>query len=236
MELLSTWVDLTKKSSSSNKHASSDKTTSRGSDASGTVQGPGIASLLAMTKTARGKTAKTSNTQGAVRSTAFAHEGATNVEQDEEEHVAHASAWEELEVQRQTLDVTQETISEMFNIRIDGGEWQLERTGRSVYGMRCSTKRNTLVNVYCSNFGLKNSQAFELNVHGSYGTVLAAVWRWHVYTHASHWDAASRPEKFPWSTMHEAVLPEELQRELEGISDRSKTRLEAILNMTPPRV
>eukprot|EP00971_Amphidinium_carterae_P040883 802976-Amphidinium_carterae.1 len=218
LQLLSSAVDLSKRPSSERKESTVPSRPGSASAASDVMLRPGIATLLDLTHSGTqrrvGAAAASSTPMYAASGVAAAGEDG----QDEEEHVRLEAAWHDLESQRHNLDVSQDTMDEQFNIRVDGGEWQMQRTGRAVYGMRCSTKRKSLVAAYCSHFGQKGSQAFELNVHGAYGNPLGSVWRWIVYSHAIHWDREGRPDLFPWASMIEPVMPEALREELQGIS------------------
>eukprot|EP00971_Amphidinium_carterae_P235168 4666599-Amphidinium_carterae.2 len=236
LQQLTTAVDLTRRAAAAGTTV---KNTGRASSSHAVpdmLHGPGIASLMTLTKSARKIQQKPqSQLHSSIGAGDAAHDTAQDGQDPDEERLPHAAVWHDLESQRVNLDISQDCVAEHFNIRIDGGDWQLQRTGREVYGMRCSTKRNTLVQAYCTQFGLKQSQAFEMNVHGAYGSVLGAVWRYIVFVHATHWERSERPALFPWASMPEPVLPEELRHDLEGISGRSRARLDAIMGMTPPR-
>eukprot|EP00971_Amphidinium_carterae_P344554 6485012-Amphidinium_carterae.1 len=54
-------------------------------------------------------------------------------------------------------------MSKLFHISVIGGQWQLERTGRTVYGMRAQVRRHSELDNFCLANNIVRSAAFEYN-------------------------------------------------------------------------
>ena len=76
------------------------------------------------------------------------------------------TVWAELEDARTAQATQQATLEDCFCEHLLGGAWQVQRTGRVVYGVQSVIKPNTVVEACAKKFGLTKSAAFEYNVYG----------------------------------------------------------------------
>eukprot|EP00971_Amphidinium_carterae_P136209 2698929-Amphidinium_carterae.1 len=78
---------------------------------------------------------------------------------------------------RTSYEAKREVRLRMFKISLLGGQWQMDRTGRSVYGLRCDVVKHSLLDELATTWMLKRSASFEYNVYSQEGAeVLLDGW------------------------------------------------------------
>ena len=137
----------------------------------------------------------------------------------------------ELAQQRQELAESREVMNLHFRVAVLGGTWQVQRTGRSIYGLRCDIKATSPLHGWAQELALARSASFEYNVYGEQGAAdLAAAWRERLlFLHR----LSAEPGGVPDLGSTPFQLPEELQTKLEALSGRARKRYLQITQMKP---
>ena len=137
----------------------------------------------------------------------------------------------ELVQQRQELAESIDLNNLHFRVAILGGTWQVQRTGRSIYGLRCDIKATSPLHAWAQGLALARSASFEYNVYGEQAAShLAAVWRERLlFLHRVSAEEGTPPdlENSPFT------LPEELQASVDTLSGRARKRYLQIVQMKP---
>eukprot|EP00971_Amphidinium_carterae_P107886 2135982-Amphidinium_carterae.1 len=156
-------------------------------------------------------------------------------DEDGEEHASpFKQKLDELDRQRQE-DVVP-PWPEHFTTHLLGGTWQLERTGREVYGYRVDAKKSSFVAFVfkvLQSHGMRLSAAFEQHKFGESGSALCAdLWCHHALALATAFVNASEQGMPPESSIdfdaaryRETMLPR--------IPPQGRQRVEQIITMRP---
>lgn len=162
-----------------------------------------------------------------------ASEGAA--ESSEDEDAQYDQLFCALEEKRCVLKDDESLQQEMFRTSLLGGRWQLERRGRSVYGVRIDVKANSLASEFCGAFRLNKSASFEQNVYGEVaGNALAKLWGHRITFLATRWEASGKdPGHFPRECLAAYQPPEELRGVLQSLTDKALRRAQQIQALTP---
>ena len=137
----------------------------------------------------------------------------------------------ELLQQRQELAESKDLMNLHFRVAILGGTWQVQRTGRAIYGLRCDIKPTSPLHDWAPRVGLNKSASFEYNVYGEQAAShLAGVWRERLlFLHRLCEEQTGTPDL--QSTPFE--VPSELQTCLDALRGRAQKRYLQILQMKP---
>eukprot|EP00971_Amphidinium_carterae_P203029 4029064-Amphidinium_carterae.1 len=110
-----------------------ERKTSAGTSSGDTSKNKGLEALLKMTPDAPGPPRHVASQSMHSKSTSAEESCVQSEEQESDEETPLAEAWTSLEEARQTYKDTAENVDSEFYIRLDGGHWQRERTGRLIY-------------------------------------------------------------------------------------------------------
>eukprot|EP00971_Amphidinium_carterae_P349089 6490841-Amphidinium_carterae.1 len=195
------------------------------------VQRPWLQQLNAeMAKRKRGRTATMDNEDGA---------GSGSEEREDMENedmwYDHAHIVEAVTAARSAYEQKREVRLRMFKISLLGGQWQMQRTGRTVYGLRCDVVRNSVVDLLATAWGLHKSASFEHNVYTQSGAeTLVDAWMERMEWIATVWDEHGRPTKyFPSKASDTQGYSGELADRIRGLSARSRSRLAQFTSIWP---
>eukprot|EP00971_Amphidinium_carterae_P041792 821360-Amphidinium_carterae.2 len=146
------------------------------------------------------------------------------------EAVAHERA-ERREDMRSTLA---ESLSELFRWQVMGGSWQMERTGRSLYGVRVDIKAATSLHAFSSRFRLGLSASFEYNVYTeAHAEGFARLWAERILTLYEHYSACGESAEWTGRTCGTTTLSAELGEVLATLPKRAQTRVARIQVLRP---
>eukprot|EP00971_Amphidinium_carterae_P345783 6486913-Amphidinium_carterae.1 len=150
----------------------------------------------------------------------------------------YTAVFRELEASRAEIAAewapTETAHATKFTLQVQGGAWQVERTGRSLYGVRCFAKRNTTAEHMCRAFHLKMSAAFEFNVHGeAMASALGRLWVHRMSWLRDAWEASGMALAFPFGSLGEFEPPENISHLLSSANAKSLERHAAIASLLP---
>ena len=159
----------------------------------------------------------------------------TQPPQDNDDDEKYTAVFEKLEAQRQGVLEDDVTDEDLFRTSVLGGQWQMQRVGREVYGVRVDVRKDTFVWELCNTFNLFKSASFENNIYSEAGgSALSRLWKDRMKFLARVWDAAGRPaNKFPSEELQSYEPPEELKASLAAMQGRSLKRATAIKALQP---
>ena len=149
-----------------------------------------------------------------------------------DEPVSADGAWEDLrEARAQALE--HEDRSQHFREAVLGGAWNIERSGRALFGIRVDVMTNSVVHPFVKKFGLSLSASFEARVYGERdGHLLSVLWQKRVMGLYEFWVAHGKPDVYPTGLADSVLTGDEV-----GLPDRLKgralKRLNAILQLLP---
>ena len=148
---------------------------------------------------------------------------------------AFASVFEELDHERDVLDADPlALLADDFRWTLLGGEWQVQRTGRQVYGIRVDIKAHSPLHNFAVRFKLPRSSSFERNVYGSEGgQALAQLWSTRVSGLFLHWQSHHEPVVFPRDSVTPLEVPDSLRAACDALGPRGQKRLQTILELCP---
>ena len=151
------------------------------------------------------------------------------------EDEAYNSLFEDLEDQRCAVHAAFDTLADQFRTSLLGGDWQLRRTGRLVYGVRVDVKAGSAVADLCSTYSLNKSASFEQSVYGDeYGQALGKVFIHRLSFLTQVWEDLGRPVNgIPEEKLLGYVLTPDLEASLAGATGRVQQRLKKILALAP---
>eukprot|EP00971_Amphidinium_carterae_P107474 2128807-Amphidinium_carterae.2 len=152
---------------------------------------------------------------------------------DEEEH-AWDNVYKTVEMARQGWREAWGDTNTWFRSELSGGAWQMERTGREVYGTRINVKPHSPAHKMATRFNMPLSASFEINVYGNEtGTVLAQIFE-HVMSHYTVcWLESGEPELWDAVELTEVVLPPHLLIDESASNTKTKKRLRELLAIRP---
>eukprot|EP00971_Amphidinium_carterae_P134129 2657816-Amphidinium_carterae.1 len=81
----------------------------------------------------------------------------------------HKAVLEAVQSAKNIYESRKEIRQRMFKVSLLGGRWQVERTGRSVYGLRCDIGKNTTLHLMAVTWHINKSASFEYNVYSEHG-------------------------------------------------------------------
>eukprot|EP00971_Amphidinium_carterae_P332217 6466258-Amphidinium_carterae.1 len=122
----------------------------------------------------------------------------------------------------------------MFTVAILGGKWNLERTGRKLYGSRYDVRKDTPAHRCCVLHDMKLSASFDYHAHGEdVSARLARLYKAKVMHVTRHWLSTGSEAKLlscPLFVLPDDLVPPEPAQKL------SLRRWTEYLNMGPPVV
>eukprot|EP00971_Amphidinium_carterae_P042832 841792-Amphidinium_carterae.3 len=143
-------------------------------------------------------------------------------------------AWSQLELLAASEPSEAEVLQEHFIIKVLGGNWNIERAGRRLFGMRTDIKPTSDIWTFADNFGLHKSASFE---HELYGEVpahtLCLLWQKRIMQIFDVWVSAESPASMSALTIPDMVPSESDTVALSELPARGQTRLKAIPSMRP---
>ena len=138
-----------------------------------------------------------------------------------------------LENQRCVLrgDVT--AHSDMFRTSLLGGQWQVERTGRTIYGVRVDAKPGTTAAELCAAFKLTKSASFERSVYGEEGgSFLSKLWIHRMSFLCAAWEETGKAKKgLSQQDLSKYELPAEMEAKMQALEGKSLARARGILKI-----
>ena len=158
------------------------------------AQNPWIASFLASQDT-KSRAASSTASKGASSTDAAAVPACETAGETEPLQDIFDQAFSALEAARQEDHIPNGQDGFVFSLL--AGQWQIKRTGRTVYGHRCDCKRDSLARIFASAFQLPLSASFEQTKFGERGSALMVeLWSRRMQSLAEGWDRQGRPEMF----------------------------------------
>eukprot|EP00971_Amphidinium_carterae_P207080 4108631-Amphidinium_carterae.2 len=132
-------------------------------------------------------------------------------------------------------DNSEETVTEtddsMFSVSILGGKWNVQRTGRKLYGSRYDVRKDTAAHKCCTLHGMKLSASFDYHAHGEdMSKALGKLFQAKIMHVTRYWLSTGSEEKV--TTCPRFVLPPELIPP-ESSQKMSYRRWTEYLNMGP---
>eukprot|EP00971_Amphidinium_carterae_P106602 2111656-Amphidinium_carterae.2 len=126
--------------------------------------------------------------------------------------------------------------SDFFSWQVLAGDWQIERTGRMVYGSRVDVKPGTeLYNFVSVHLGSK-SASFEFNRFGEKAShLLSRLWAQRVVELYDAWQDEDEPLVWNPSTLEPLSLSEAERAILGTLTGAARTRAEHVLSMSAKR-
>eukprot|EP00971_Amphidinium_carterae_P336458 6472834-Amphidinium_carterae.5 len=119
--------------------------------------------------------------------------------EQEDVWVDHTRVVAAVRAAREDFQAKRDKRLDVFKISLLGGRWQMERTGRNVYGLRCDLVKSTIIEQLASVWQLHKSASFEYNRYSVEGAeILIDCWMERMEFLAILWDEHGRPyDKFP---------------------------------------
>eukprot|EP00971_Amphidinium_carterae_P338750 6476246-Amphidinium_carterae.6 len=173
---------------------------------------------------------KRARTEAATEGTQVDHEDRSDdgdgEEADEQWH-DHTTVIEAVKSARRDIEQKRELRISLFKISLLGGQWQIQRTGRSVYGLRVDVVKNTIVDELSNVWHVRKSASFEYNVYSREGAeILVEAWMDRMQFVAAVWDAHGRSSLvFPAKCHDVFVYAPEIQDRFMSLTERSRSRL-----------
>ena len=111
----------------------------------------------------------------------------------------------------------------------------MERTGRTIYGVRVDVKKGTAAAELCAAFKLTKSASFERSVYGEEdGSVLSRLWIHRMSFLCAAWEDAGKSEEgIAKQVLASYTLPSDLERKPQALTGKSLARARAILKIQP---
>eukprot|EP00971_Amphidinium_carterae_P105740 2094070-Amphidinium_carterae.3 len=148
------------------------------------------------------------------------------------------SAWnkvhETVEIARRSWRETWGDSSSWFRTELSGGAWQVNRTGREIYGTRINLKPQSPAFRMAQRFNMPLSASFEINVYGNEtGPLLAQVFA-HVMSHYTVcWLDSGEPQEWESVLLTGLVVPEHLQLDEAISSQKARKRYRELIAIKP---
>ena len=138
-----------------------------------------------------------------------------------------------LENQRCALRGDVAAHSDMFRTSLLGGQWQVERTGRTIYGVRVDAKQGTTAAALCAAFKLTKSASFERSVYGEEGgSFLSKLWIHRMSFLCAAWEETGKAKKgLSQQDLSKYELPAEMEAKMHALEGKSLARARAILKI-----
>ena len=120
-----------------------------------------------------------------------------------------------------------------FREAVLGGAWNIERSGRALFGIRVDVLANSVLHAFMRKFGLTMSASFEAKTYGEQdGHLLSVLWQKRLLSLYDFWVAQGKPDMYP-----NGIAALELSGAETGLSSRLQgralKRLNAILHLLP---
>eukprot|EP00971_Amphidinium_carterae_P261748 5192527-Amphidinium_carterae.1 len=162
-------------------------------------------------------------------STADAH-----TDQDDEEMALSSLLIAQIQEQKAQAGEAVSDDALYFRTHVLGGNWQMQRTARAVYGHQSVIKRPSDMHEFATQFRMKLSAAFENNRYGQHmSPLLALMWRRRMTMLYEYWRDNGRPEMLPPGCVPTLVYTHEMQTALETANEQSRRRAEDISKLLP---
>eukprot|EP00971_Amphidinium_carterae_P171666 3403402-Amphidinium_carterae.1 len=125
--------------------------------------------------------------------------------------------------------------SSLFRVSVLGGEWQVKRTGRSIYGVRVDGKTKGIITDLLACWPhLPRSASYDYSVYTSEGAhALAHLWMWKMAYIATQWQGADFTDTHFPPMDSELEYPQEHMSTVEQLGQRAQNRLKQIRMMWP---
>ena len=150
------------------------------------------------------------------------------------EEVPLQEIWDTMDEARAAAPNDTDQIADCFREQLLGGAWQIQRTGRVVYGLQSVIKPNNAVHDVAVKFRLPKSAAFEYNIYGEVpASHLSLLWRTRMFFLAEHWVCSGRPRIYPLDSLPQFLLPDALQQQVHSYKGRLAKRRDTILGLLP---
>ena len=213
----------------SSKHAEAPKQRAASSSSSAAALPPWAAARLAAASTPA----------SASQSTGVGPEEASQQEPDEAQPVAELADYETVYAQvdaerQQLMDVESDLSAEYFRWSILGGAWSVQRSGRSVYGVRVDIRAQSPLLGFARLVNLTQSASFDNHTYSAEGgRLLASLWTqrmvqlyeaWLVSGEATTWSGAEVPDLELFASQTALA---------DGLSRRGRARLQRIRALKP---
>eukprot|EP00971_Amphidinium_carterae_P349506 6491046-Amphidinium_carterae.5 len=125
-----------------------------------------------------------------------------------------------------------DTDDSMFAVSILGGKWNVERTGRKLYGSRYDVRKESAAHKCCSLHGMKLSASFDYHAHGEEtAKTLATLYQAKIMHVVRHWLGTGSEAKL--ASCPPFVVPPDLKAP-DASQKMSLRRWNEYLNMGPP--
>ncbi|CAE7317842.1 unnamed protein product [Symbiodinium sp. CCMP2592] len=151
------------------------------------------------------------------------------------EDIQYDDLFEQLEEQRCVINAAFETLADQFRTSLIGGDWQLRRTGRVVYGVRIDVKAGSSMAEFCAKFSLAKSAGFEQSVYGDEpGQALGKLFIHRMSFLMQLWEDLGRPDHgIPADRLTDYVPAPDLETVLSTTTGRVQQRYRKILALAP---
>ncbi|CAE7712127.1 unnamed protein product [Symbiodinium sp. CCMP2592] len=151
------------------------------------------------------------------------------------EDIQYDDLFEQLEEQRCVINAAFETLADQFRTSLIGGDWQLRRTGRVVYGVRIDVKAGSSMAEFCAKFSLAKSASFEQSVYGDEpGQALGKLFIHRMSFLMQLWEDLGRPDHgIPADRLTDYVPAPDLETVLSTTTGRVQQRYRKILALAP---
>eukprot|EP00971_Amphidinium_carterae_P312942 6218875-Amphidinium_carterae.1 len=159
----------------------------------------------------------------------------SGIEEADEVWKDHASVLQAVKDARTAYETKKELRLRMFKVSLLGGRWQMERTGRSVYGLRCDVVKGTVVDSLATVWGMRKSASFEYNVYSNAGAeVLVDAWMERMEHVALVWEAhGGSTSAFPAKSFDTSGYSRELEERFVALNERCRSRFAQYGNIWP---
>ena len=147
----------------------------------------------------------------------------------------YETVYAEVEEQRQELQhQSRLPHEELFRWAVLGGQWQQQRTGRAVYGVRVGLRPQTPLHAFAVQLNLPRSSSFERNVYGDEGgRMLGETWCLRMLQLYDSWEAAGQPDAWSAEGVESLTLPGNIKDVVAGLDRRGQKRLEKLISLRP---
>ena len=151
------------------------------------------------------------------------------------EDIQYDGLFEQLEEQRCEIHAAFEDWADQFRTSLIGGDWQLRRTGRLVYGVRIDVKAGSSVADFCTKFSLAKSASFEQSIYGDEpGQALGKLFIHRMSFLIQIWEDLGRPDHgIPADRLSDYVPAPDLEALLSTTTGRVQQRYRRILALAP---
>ena len=145
------------------------------------------------------------------------------------------AVYAQVDEQRQELHQQSRLPPEdLFRWSVLGGQWQQQRTGRALYGVRVDLRPQTPLHAFAVQHNLPRSSSFERNVYGDDGgRMLGETWCLRMLQLYDSWEGAGQPDAWSAEGVESLGLPGNLQEVAGRLDRRGQKRLEKLVSLRP---